>query len=319
MYKSDDRVIKIFDDMEVDYDQITDLWYSWLFSRLHYFIAKDIGINVKHVLDIGCGTGFQSFLYSAIGFEVVGIDISPKLLSLAAKKAESLQNINNFEPFKPSFPFVNNYNKAINKILKAKFGIPEPIKPIFQNACAESLPFKDASFDHINCCGSVLSFCKDFKLALGEISRVLKPSGSFIIEVESKYTLDNLWTLVDWILRGKIGYEASLEEALLPFKTKVDENIKIDYPFGETSNPVYMPITLFTRSSLYNDLTSLKLKPIEWRRIHSVTNFIPSTILDSSNPTRGVTRLFSVLSKIEEAFPYLLPGCSHVVYGKKTL
>ena len=63
----DKKISAIFDDMHNEYDQINDLWYSWLFSRLHYLISKKITSKWKHkhkVLDIGCGTGFQSLLYS---------------------------------------------------------------------------------------------------------------------------------------------------------------------------------------------------------------------------------------------------------------
>ena len=48
------NVAEIFNKMDNEYDEIRDLWYAWLFSRLHYSIAKDI-INTydpKIVLDM---------------------------------------------------------------------------------------------------------------------------------------------------------------------------------------------------------------------------------------------------------------------------
>jgi 2-polyprenyl-3-methyl-5-hydroxy-6-metoxy-1,4-benzoquinol methylase len=82
---SEVRVSYIFNEMRHDYDDLRDLWYSWLFSRLHYFIAKDIAAlwdsANRSVLDIGCGTGFQSFLYASVGARVTGIDIAEDLVA----------------------------------------------------------------------------------------------------------------------------------------------------------------------------------------------------------------------------------------------
>lgn len=36
------NVAEIFNKMANEYDEIRDLWYAWLFSRLHYSIATDI-------------------------------------------------------------------------------------------------------------------------------------------------------------------------------------------------------------------------------------------------------------------------------------
>lgn len=42
--------------------------------------------QVRHVLDVGCGSGRHSFELSNRGYEVVGIDISEKVISLAENK-----------------------------------------------------------------------------------------------------------------------------------------------------------------------------------------------------------------------------------------
>jgi ubiquinone/menaquinone biosynthesis C-methylase UbiE len=69
----------VFDKGLIDYDNVIDLFYSWLFSRLHFLITKYAmsGHTHQDVLDIGCGTGLKSFLYAQhSGSSVVGIDIS---------------------------------------------------------------------------------------------------------------------------------------------------------------------------------------------------------------------------------------------------
>ena len=49
-----------------EYDDIVSLWYSWLYCRLHFLITKEIinAYNPRLTFDVGCGTGFQSFLHA---------------------------------------------------------------------------------------------------------------------------------------------------------------------------------------------------------------------------------------------------------------
>lgn len=321
MENIDERVVRIFDDMEKNYDEITDLWYSWLFSRLHYFVAKNLckkwPTPPAKVLDVGCGTGFQSFIYASLGSSVCGIDISPALIHRAEEKARKEWLTENLELFEPSFSFVSKYSEKISAILANNYKKTPYVRPQFSVASAEKLPFEANTFDHVNCCGSVLSLCQSYETAISEIHRVLKPGGTFVFEVEAKYTFDDLWVIIDLLTRGSLHFESTLSEALAPFKTPIKEHITIDYPFGEDSNPVYMPLRLFSRTGLQRNLETAGLKPEKWTTIHSFTNIIPSTKLDTSKPSKFLSMIFDVLCHIEETLPMALPGCSLVVWGKK--
>ena len=48
----------------------------------------------------------------------------------------------------------------------------------YLRASAQELPFADACFERVNCCGALHLF-PDLRMALGEIRRVLKPAGRF--------------------------------------------------------------------------------------------------------------------------------------------
>lgn len=316
----DERVTHIFNEMEDYYDDIVDLWYSWIFSRLHYYISKDIITKLEldktyDILDIGCGTGFQSILFSLAGCNVVGIDISDKLIRMAQQK--NIPERENIELFKPNFEFVDSYNKKIskyfNKFKNTSIGYP---KYFVDNATAISQ--NSNCFDIVNCCGSTLSFIDEHTQTLKEINRCLKMSGQFIIEVEAKRNFDLIWTLLDsTILFGKLGYETSFKEAIsLAFGNR-KEHVYVEYPFGETKNPIYMNLKLFSKRKLIKELENVGLRVEKTYSIHSVTNLIPSTVLDTEKPNKLTKSIFNVLSKLEQFLGYKLPGCSLVLIGRK--
>jgi len=313
------EVARIFDEMRGDYDEIRDLWYAWLFSRLHGFLADFIAREwegrPRDVLDAGCGTGFQSFLYSWCGCQVTGCDVSGELVAAATGKAGSVR------PFEPLFPeayrFVARYNRRIAAKLRATFGSHTPRTPVFAVGDVTRLGFSSASFDHINCCGSVLSLVEDHRLAIAELARVLRPGGTFLIEVEAKFNCDLVWAVVDAMIGGRLGYHGSWKEALEPFQSPVNQPVRVDYPFGETDAPVWMPITLFTRAALERELSAHGLRATAWRSIHSFTNLIPSTLLDTAPPGTALRALFLALATVEEWCPIQPPGASLLVWGRK--
>lgn len=319
MNSSDDRVQFIFDEMGPTYDDIQDLWYSWLFCRIHLFIVKDVLCHwtdtPRQVLDAGCGTGFQSFLYANAGANVIGIDISPGLIQVAESKKHHPPTIGRI--LKPTFRFTETYNVELERLLGNCLGSPQYKAPEFYVQSLLDLKIPDSTIDHVNCCGSVLSFINDYHTALKEISRVLKPGGTFIFEVEAKYNLDLVWTLFDALTGGHLGYETGLKESITPFTTRCSEYVNVEYPFGEIENPVYMPIKLYTRRGIHRDLARHKLRAQKWRTIHSITNLLPSTVLDSESPSPLIRRVFSALATLEETIPLRLPGCSIVVIGEK--
>lgn len=76
------------------YDILTDnVGYD---ERSTYYldILKKFGITHGILLDLACGTGSFSVRFAKKGFEVIGIDISPEMLSIAQQNAyESGSNI----------------------------------------------------------------------------------------------------------------------------------------------------------------------------------------------------------------------------------
>ena len=322
MTVTDERVRYIFNQMSEEYDDLHDLWYAWLFSRLHFLISKHVIApwepTPRRILDVGCGTGLQSFLYALSGSEVTGIDISDELVAVARRKAGLFRKRFPCSLFEPRFPFVRRYDRGVANLLRPKFESAAYTTPIFRCADAVQLPFEDNSFDHINCCGSTLNFIDDYQKALQEMSRVLKPGGSFALEADAKYNCDLVWTALDAIFFGAMHFETTLREALGALFSSPKSHIAVQYPFGNDENPVYMDLRLFTRKGLVEDLAAYNLKSEQVFSIHSVTNLIPSTFLDDTNPSRKLVHLFTVLAWIEERLFFYMPGCSVVIFGNKT-
>ena len=316
----DKQIVHIFNEMEDEYDEIEDLWYSWIFSRLHFLIAKKIvskWTSPKKVLDIGCGTGFQSFLYAKVGAEVTGIDISDRLIAVAEKKLKHFNPKKFLTFFEPKFKFVERYDALINKYLD-KVAPEKFVAPVFAIGDAQCIDAPDEYFDHINCCGSTFSFVPDYAKAISEIHRTLKKGGTFVLEVESKNNMDLYWPILDSsIFFGKLEYETSFKEAITQSFGNVGQHIQVEYPFGDVKNPVYMNIRLFKKRKLIQELRASGLKVTKSYSIHSVTNLLPSTLLDSGNPGFFTRTYFRFLRKIEQIIPFNLPGCSLVLMGEK--
>lgn len=310
--------LTLFDEGIIDYDNIIDLWYSWLYSRLHFLIVKEVIMkyNTTIMLDVGCGTGFQSFLHSLFGSTVFGIDISKNMLFIAKNKILYF-DINNIKLFPDKFNFVKKYNNLINSYL-LKRETTKYLEPTFLNGDLYNLPFRDQYFDHINCCGSVLSLIYDSQSALQEMCRVLKSGGTMLIEVDSKWNIDRLWRLLDsGLMKNRLGYYSNFKENYYStFKYPLKDCI-INYPFGEYANPILIKLKLFNYNNLKNEITNCNLKIIKKFSIHSFTNIIPSVFLDTNYPSKLLIKSFHLLSSIEEKIPFFLPGGSLILLLKK--
>jgi arsenite methyltransferase len=101
----------------------------------------------EHVLDVGCGPGFYcAELIEEVGPEgvVVGVDGSPEMLALAARRCEGRGNV------------------------------------LLRQSDATELPVEDQSFDAALCV-QVLEYVADVARALAGIHRALRPGGRVVV------------------------------------------------------------------------------------------------------------------------------------------
>jgi SAM-dependent methyltransferase len=282
------HVASLFNDMADEYDDLEDEWYPHLFHQ----IEKVIHSHFRHgegrrAIDVGCGTGIQTFTLQSLGYETYGIDIAEELLKCALAKAR---------------------RKG------------EPVKLAMASALA--LPFPDQSFDLVNCCGSTLSFISEYQRALGEMARVVKEGGHVIIEVEFKWNLDLFWPLVDVLVGGRLGYEQSWQESWRNLTGPCRQGIIISYPFTRLDGSIdYLPLRCFSLTELRGACAPLGLKLCRIYGVHSITNLFPSPWLHSPNLRSSFRHMVRSCAAIEDKlkgfFPFDRLGCSMILILRK--
>jgi len=148
-------------------------------------IASDM-LRGEHgrTLDLGCGTGSAFPMLRAREFDVVGIDLSSRMIAFAKQRYADDRRIQ------------------------------------LSRGDAEFLPFADASFDTVTCLG-VFESLPDYTPALREIARVLRPGGLLVLSVPSQIspyhithdiaqaTVWRAWRAMKPILRRRASATAS--------------------------------------------------------------------------------------------------------------
>jgi len=139
-----DFVKKMFDDISSSYDFLNHFLSLGIDIYWRKKFIRQLNIDKNSIiLDVACGTGDISFeIEKKFSANVTGIDISPKMIEIARKKAEK---------------------KNINKI---DFIIGD----------AEDLPIKTNSIDNITISYGFRNI-SNYEKALAEFYRVLKPEG----------------------------------------------------------------------------------------------------------------------------------------------
>jgi len=132
------------------------------------YIRQSLGSKVSHdlhCLDIGCGGGIITEDLASFSNNVSGIDLSQASLNTAKQHAEEA-------------------GLRIN----------------YHHGAAENLPFEDHSFDLVTCC-DVLEHVDDLPKVINEISRVLKPGGTFVFDTVNRTLMSYLsviWVAQDF-------------------------------------------------------------------------------------------------------------------------
>ena len=135
-----------------DFDRIAGSYDSWyadrrgaMYDRLEKKLIASFlatGTEERKLLEIGCGTGHWSRFFSQYGFEVIGFDISKRMINTALQK-----------------------------------GIPNVS---FHVGDGHLLPFQDGTFD-ITAAITTLEFVRDAEIVLQEMIRCTRKPGRILL------------------------------------------------------------------------------------------------------------------------------------------
>ncbi len=141
----------VFTEIASYYDEMNEIMTMGMVQGWHKFLLDKAGdFTGKKCLDIGTGTGELAFLdaeRAGPDGEVIGVDITPKMLEFAEIKM-----------------------KALN--------LPKDV--VFEEGDALDLKYEDNSFDIVSS-GYMLRNVTDVQQAIDEMYRVLKVGGKFVV------------------------------------------------------------------------------------------------------------------------------------------
>lgn len=146
----------VFTEIAEYYDEMNEIMSMGMVQGWHKFMMKKAGdIHGKRCLDVGTGTGeiaFHVARTAGVGSEVIGVDITPRMLELAAIKEAELDL---------------------------------PVKIDWRVGDALALDIEDNSVNLVTS-GYMLRNVTDILQAVSEMHRVLAPGGKVIVAELSK-------------------------------------------------------------------------------------------------------------------------------------
>jgi SAM-dependent methyltransferase len=171
----------VFDDNLAD--QLDTLYHKRDILRRRALVREAVGAQPgERILDVGCGPGFYvAEVLDEVGPEgsVLGVDVSPQMLAIAAKRCAGRANVE------------------------------------FREAPATKLPVEDASVDAALSV-QVLEYVADTGAALAEIHRVVRPGGRAVIWDVDWGTLSWHSADPDRMARATRAWDAHLAHPSLP-------------------------------------------------------------------------------------------------------
>ncbi|MDH3323587.1 MAG: bifunctional demethylmenaquinone methyltransferase/2-methoxy-6-polyprenyl-1,4-benzoquinol methylase UbiE [Flavobacteriaceae bacterium] len=212
-----EQVTQMFDKVSSNYDFLNRILtfgidISWREKVVKFVIDH----QAKYVLDIATGTGDLAIMLAQVNTDkVVGLDISAGMLEVGKQKVSRL-----------------NLDNKIEMIL----------------GDSEKLPFADATFDAITVGFGVRNF-EDLEQGLGEIYRVLKPNGIFVVLETSqptKFPMKQGFAFYSKYIIPTIGKMFSKDKSAYQY---LPESAAA-FPYGEKFNNILLKVG-FKTSEVY--------------------------------------------------------------------
>lgn len=124
-------------------------------SKLTALLSAYLSTRPELVVDVGCGTGLSTFVWQHAASQVIGVEPNPDMLSVARRKAEQLEDLNNIGGSQNAVPTTFTFMPGYSNQLALEDGIADII------TCSQAFHWMEP-----------VSTLKEF-------SRVLKKGGLF--------------------------------------------------------------------------------------------------------------------------------------------
>lgn len=194
--------------------------FPWIMDRID---REAVGLNGKHLLEIGCGLGYDSFEFLKRGVRVTSTDLTPEAIELTRRHFD--------------LEGVHADSVHVENVL--------------------DLTFEDNAFDGVWANG-VLHHTGDTQQAIREIRRVLKPGGRAIIS--HFYRKPSWMYLLSRLGRENIEYKDE-DPPVTDFYTEAEVLSMFDgFVVEETANEHYRALPI-ARSGLKASLYNMAFKP----------------------------------------------------------
>ncbi len=153
-----------------------------------------VGAKSETVLDLGCGSGRTAIPLAALGYDVVGVDLSASMLEVLIAKASTL----------PS---------GSGRISGVKANL-------VQLEC-----FADRSADHAVCLFSTMGMIQgrtNRRRVFAHVARILRPGGRFLIHVHNRWAAlrepRGIRTLTESWIRSVFDHEHEFGDAIYSYR-----------------------------------------------------------------------------------------------------
>ncbi|UJH91052.1 bifunctional demethylmenaquinone methyltransferase/2-methoxy-6-polyprenyl-1,4-benzoquinol methylase UbiE [Antarcticibacterium sp. 1MA-6-2] len=204
-----EQVEQMFDTISENYDGLNRVISFGIDVKWRKKVVKKVqDQKPENILDIAISTGDLAISFAPSGAkEIVGLDISEGMLAVGRKKI-------------------------------AEKGLSEKIKMVQANS--EALPFDNNSFDAITVAFGVRNF-ENLEKGLGEILRVLKPGGIFVVletSVPTKFPYKQGYRFHSKVILPLIGKMFSKDKVAYSYLSESAAS----FPFGEEFNNILRKI-----------------------------------------------------------------------------
>jgi len=257
------RIQTFYDTIALEYDAERDAWtdhFNQVTQKFLRLVLDDC--SPRRILDVGIGSGTQMPVYAAQSAELSVVDWSLGMLRVAAYKSAH-----------------------------------EGIKANLLASDAQSLPFANATFDFVACCGSVLNYCSKPEFALAELSRVLRRKGTLVIGFDNRSFLDYLWVLIDSITRHKAKYRIHIKDAIRWF---AEPGPFVSYPYLTAEGRIdYIPERFLSLRYVSAVLASAGIVIGRTVGVHILSSLIPFTLIARPKTEPWLARFANRLSSLD--------------------